>query len=75
MTFKELRNSTLYKSAKAVCICVNGEEIHDYDNINSLDELQVIGTGHSEDGCLLIDLVSNTKYYKDDSVESQNKKK
>ena len=57
MLFGQFKELDIYKYAKWVEICINGEPIIDINSIPDLDKLQVVGTGHKIDGNLLIDLI------------------
>ena len=63
MTYGELKETDLYKNAFDSFLCINGEEeIDEMYYPEELDHIPVIGTGHSLDGTLQIDLlISNWK--------------
>ena len=54
MTFKEFKETDMYKTAKNIEICINGKPHKVSDKMNNL---LVVGTGHMANGDLLIDLV------------------
>ena len=62
MTYGEYKQTEAYINAEDVDVCVNGEEPIDeeyfyVDEFCILDNLPVIGTGHTIDGILHIDLI------------------
>lgn len=65
MTFKELREMSMYKQSKLVVIYVNDHEISedDYNHLSKFNDYIVVGTGHHPIGThhqfsgLMIDLV------------------